>query len=334
MLSPAVREAYRRDGFVVLPDILTPDEVKALRRVTEGFVEKARQVAANDDIFDLEDSHRPAAPRVRRIKTPHLFHSDYARAARHPKIVALLQDLWGTVRFDTGKLNMKSAGYGAPVEWHQDWAFYPHTKRRLGGGRDHARRSHARKRSDVGAAGQPSGADLRSSCSRRPVLRRLRPACLRPRRVRCGTLSRQGRIDHDPPRSRGARLGDQSFGQGSAVSAVPIPRRRRLTAARLQRRHREIRRAVARRRANLVAAPGRGAGTPAAAAGRISGLDLRKPARRRPPVLRDGFAGCPSGGGIGADRNRSGSALQGRALSSVTTPAQSAPRPASFQQNP
>ncbi|MEA2855102.1 MAG: hypothetical protein QOE02_5123, partial [Rhodospirillaceae bacterium] len=22
---------------------------------------------------------------------------------------------------------MKSAGYGSPVEWHQDWAFYPHT---------------------------------------------------------------------------------------------------------------------------------------------------------------------------------------------------------------
>jgi ectoine hydroxylase-related dioxygenase (phytanoyl-CoA dioxygenase family) len=41
--------------------------------------------------------------------------------------VAILKDLWGSVRFDTGKLNMKSAGYGAPVEWHQDWAFYPHT---------------------------------------------------------------------------------------------------------------------------------------------------------------------------------------------------------------
>ena len=22
---------------------------------------------------------------------------------------------------------MKSAEYGSPVEWHQDWAFYPHT---------------------------------------------------------------------------------------------------------------------------------------------------------------------------------------------------------------
>ena len=37
-------------------------------------------------------------------------------------------DLWGPdIRFDTAKLNMKSAGFGAPVEWHQDWAFYPHT---------------------------------------------------------------------------------------------------------------------------------------------------------------------------------------------------------------
>ena len=127
MLSPAVHEAYRRDGFVVLPDIFTPSEIDALRRLTDAFVEKARQVAANDDIYDLEDSHILAAPRVRRIKTPHLFDPEYACAARHPKIVGLLRDLWGTVRFDTGKLNMKSAGYGAPVEWHQDWAFYPHT---------------------------------------------------------------------------------------------------------------------------------------------------------------------------------------------------------------
>ena len=64
---------------------------------------------------------------MRRLKTPHLHHPEYARAARHPKIVEVLRDLWGTVRFDTGKLNMKSAGFGAPVEWHQDWAFYPHT---------------------------------------------------------------------------------------------------------------------------------------------------------------------------------------------------------------
>ena len=127
MLSPADLAAYRRDGFIVLPDILSPDEVGVLRGVTDRFVRDARTVTANNAIYDLEDSHSAAEPRVRRIKTPHLHDEEYDRAARHPKIVEVLTDLWGTVRFDTGKLNMKSAGYGAPVEWHQDWAFYPHT---------------------------------------------------------------------------------------------------------------------------------------------------------------------------------------------------------------
>ena len=127
MLSRATLAAYNRDGFIVLPDILEAAQVEELRRVTDRFVDNARSVAANDEIYDLEESHSPDAPRVRRIKTPHLHDPEYARAARHPRIVEVLQDLWGTVRFDTGKLNMKSAGYGAPVEWHQDWAFYPHT---------------------------------------------------------------------------------------------------------------------------------------------------------------------------------------------------------------
>ena len=35
MLSPADLARYRRDGFIVLPDILTRDEVAALRRVTD-----------------------------------------------------------------------------------------------------------------------------------------------------------------------------------------------------------------------------------------------------------------------------------------------------------
>ena len=41
---------------------------------------------------------------------------------------AVLQKLWGpNVRFDISKLNLKAAGFGSPVEWHQDWGFYPHT---------------------------------------------------------------------------------------------------------------------------------------------------------------------------------------------------------------
>src|SRR6266567_2445218 len=127
MLSDAQRAAYDRDGVIVVPDVFSPTEITELRAVTEGFVERAARVSANDEVYDLEDSHSALEPRVRRLKAPHLIDPTYFRASRNAKVVVILKDLWGSVRFDTGKLNMKSAGYGAPVEWHQDWAFYPHT---------------------------------------------------------------------------------------------------------------------------------------------------------------------------------------------------------------
>ncbi|MBX9700908.1 MAG: phytanoyl-CoA dioxygenase family protein [Acetobacteraceae bacterium] len=128
MLTEQQKRDYEEIGAIVVPDVLTFEEVAELRRVTDGFVERARQVSSHDAIYDLEDTHTPAMPRVRRIKAPHLHHEAYARLTRHPGIIAVLRDLWGPdIRFDTAKLNMKSAGFGAAVEWHQDWAFYPHT---------------------------------------------------------------------------------------------------------------------------------------------------------------------------------------------------------------
>lgn len=128
MLSKAQIDEYNDIGAIVVPDVFSPAEVAALRRVTDEFVERARSVTQHDAIYDLEDSHTPAQPRVRRIKAPHLHHPVYASVVTHARLVEALCDLWGPdVRFDTAKLNLKAASFGAPVEWHQDWAFYPHT---------------------------------------------------------------------------------------------------------------------------------------------------------------------------------------------------------------
>ena len=92
------------------------------------FEEEAKTLSASNDRLDLEDTHTPEDPRLRRIKLPHtisevmreLMYSDY--------ILGPARDLVGqNLRLHTTKLNMKSAGYGAAVEWHQDYAFYPHT---------------------------------------------------------------------------------------------------------------------------------------------------------------------------------------------------------------
>jgi phytanoyl-CoA hydroxylase len=128
MLTQAQIAEYNEVGAIVVPDVLTPGEVATLRQVTDAFVERARGLTAHNAIYDLEDSHSAENPRVRRIKAAHQHHEAYAALSRHPRIIAVLQDLWGPhIRFDTAKLNMKCAGFGAPVEWHQDWAFYPHT---------------------------------------------------------------------------------------------------------------------------------------------------------------------------------------------------------------
>ena len=128
MLTLSDIERYHHDGYIVVPNVFSAPEIADLARVTDEFVESSRKVSDHTDIYDLEPGHSASTPRVRRIKTPSRFHPAYERAVRHPGIIKVLQALWGpSIRFDMSKLNLKSAGFGSPVEWHQDWAFYPHT---------------------------------------------------------------------------------------------------------------------------------------------------------------------------------------------------------------
>jgi len=128
MISDDQVEFYHRHGYAVFEDVFSTDEIAALGDVTDEFVRASVRVSQHDDIYDLEDDHSAERPRVRRIKTPHLHHPAYDAAARNSDLVAILDRLIGPgVRLDTGKLNLKEADGGAAVEWHQDWAFYPHT---------------------------------------------------------------------------------------------------------------------------------------------------------------------------------------------------------------
>jgi ectoine hydroxylase-related dioxygenase (phytanoyl-CoA dioxygenase family) len=128
MLSDAQVAAYRRDGYIVVEDVLAADELAALRADVARLLEGARGLQVHDAVYDLEDSHRPDRPRVRRIKQPHQHAPAFATLARHPGMLAIAAKLIGpNIRLQSSKLNLKTAGHGAPVEWHQDWAFYPHT---------------------------------------------------------------------------------------------------------------------------------------------------------------------------------------------------------------
>ncbi|MDB6095372.1 MAG: Phytanoyl-CoA dioxygenase [Verrucomicrobia bacterium] len=128
MLTPQQIESYRAEGYLGIENVFSSAEVEELRRVTDEFVEKSRSVTVNDAVFDLEPTHTPTNPRLRRLKDPIKQHPAYRRAIVNPNLLRIVSQLIGPDLTTNGnKLNLKLADGGSPVEWHQDWAFYPHT---------------------------------------------------------------------------------------------------------------------------------------------------------------------------------------------------------------
>jgi phytanoyl-CoA hydroxylase len=119
---------YQRDGYLAIPRLIDPDRVAALRRVTDGFVERSRAVTKSDALFDLDPRHTAASPIVRRIKNPADNDPLYRWVGLESPIVDVVSALLGeSIRFHHSKLNLKGRHAGAPVEVHQDAAFYPHS---------------------------------------------------------------------------------------------------------------------------------------------------------------------------------------------------------------
>ena len=119
---------YEENGYLVLENRLEAGMIEAVRAEIARLEQFAVGMTESDDRIDLEDSHRPDDPRVRRIKLPHTQSRLFNELLHSDTILAPVRDLIGPdLRLHTTKLNMKSAGYGAAIEWHQDFAFYPHT---------------------------------------------------------------------------------------------------------------------------------------------------------------------------------------------------------------
>jgi len=128
MISEKDVQAYRRDGLIVVPDVLGADTLAEMRKVIAELVAGSVNTLEHTDVYDLEPGHTAEDPKVRRIKAPHKVHPIFDEIVRSEAVLDILKKLIGPgLRLHGSKLNMKSARYGSPVEWHQDWAFYPHT---------------------------------------------------------------------------------------------------------------------------------------------------------------------------------------------------------------
>lgn len=128
MLSPEQKAFYAEHGYLMVENAVTPAELARAQAITRDLIERSRQVTESNEAYDLDAGHSPESPRLTRIKLPHKRDPFFWDLLRHSRITEVLTDLLGPdTTLLTSKLNTKAPGGGAAVEWHQDWAFYPHT---------------------------------------------------------------------------------------------------------------------------------------------------------------------------------------------------------------
>jgi len=123
----AIVAYYHEHGYVIVPGLLDPAEIAALRALTDSVEALSLDVESENAMFDF-DHDIDGKRTIQRIKKPNRIDPLYASLAAHPRVLAVAEVLIGSsIRLNHTKINMKAANGGAALEWHQDWAFAPHT---------------------------------------------------------------------------------------------------------------------------------------------------------------------------------------------------------------
>ncbi len=71
MLTFEQTDFYEQNGYLMVEDVITKEQLNKLQEITYDFIESSRHVTKNDDIFDLDEGHSAETPRLTRIKLPH-----------------------------------------------------------------------------------------------------------------------------------------------------------------------------------------------------------------------------------------------------------------------
>ncbi len=94
-LTAAQKEFYDENGYLVIENRIPPATLDAIRVEIARFEDEAREMTESNSRIDLEDSHTPEAPRLRRIKLPHTTSQVVADLMVSDHVLAPVRDLIG-----------------------------------------------------------------------------------------------------------------------------------------------------------------------------------------------------------------------------------------------
>ncbi len=122
MITDNQVQACKRDGVLMVPEVLGPDTLARIRTVVADLVSAASATATHTDVYDLEPGHTPEAPRVRRIKTPHKVHAIFDEVVRSKPVTDILTRLFGPgLRLHGSRALGRRCGWWRRPAWDRRW---------------------------------------------------------------------------------------------------------------------------------------------------------------------------------------------------------------------
>jgi ectoine hydroxylase-related dioxygenase (phytanoyl-CoA dioxygenase family) len=116
--------AFRRDGFLVLDDLTTPDEIASMRTLYDRLFSE-RRGWENGDLFDMvgrDSSERPAS--VPQMLWPSRYWPELRQTQLYASAVSVAEQMLGPgIQNILEHAIMKPALHGGATPWHQDDAF-------------------------------------------------------------------------------------------------------------------------------------------------------------------------------------------------------------------
>lgn len=129
-VDEAQLESYRRNGYLVVSQLLSAEEAAELRAAGHGVIERL------SESHSVEATWSSATRAVDVIEPTALYHchdvqfhdAAFSRLLTDARIVDVTAALLGTpnVQLHHNKLFIKPPRTGSPFPMHQDWPFFPH----------------------------------------------------------------------------------------------------------------------------------------------------------------------------------------------------------------
>ncbi len=133
ILTPDQLRFYNENGYVIIPNLLSAQEVQALKDLRDRAVARAMTQGgsfydgpAQYDVEPLKSDPTGKSLGLRKIQEVYQTEPVYRDMLSQPKILDIVQDIIGpNIYYHSSKLMCKPGNGGRRKPWHQDFAYWP-----------------------------------------------------------------------------------------------------------------------------------------------------------------------------------------------------------------